>query len=740
MLVCCPHVIASAATISGRVTDVESGKPLPYASVSLSGRVASSDSLVARAAMGDRSGSYRLVDVPVGRYEIRVAYVTYTVASDSLLVESEANVRLDFRLSPSPIATETIVVEGSRLGRERDVQPAVVDLGIEQLESVPAIGEPDPIRSLQLLPGVLAASDVSSGLYIRGGGPDQTLVLLDDVTVYNPTHAFGFFSTFNSDAIDNVTLYKGVYPAEHGGRLGAVVDIGSRTPKAPEFRGKASISTISARLTMEGPVGSNHWLVSGRRTYLEPILSALRRSTPEIPFYSFYDLNAKFVTDRDGDWTEIIAYRGRDDLRVEPDADTRFAIDWGNTVVAAAYNRPVSGDALAKLSGSYSEYESLTDADVFNTPFNIRNRLRDLSGRAQIDWQSDTHAWTAGLAASMLDFRFDQSFNLGDPVGFDSEPIELSLYFDDQWAVRKGTSLRTGFRSRYITEGDRLLLEPRISASQVLPNDLRLKLGGGIYNQYLQLIATEGFSAADLYVPIDQTAAPGRSIQGVIGMEWNPSRAYQLSLEGYFTDLQDLVALDNNAPVDQESFSASDLFYTGGSGYATGLEVFAQRRTGRVTGWVGYTLGWSRRTFEELNAGEAFAPKYDRRHDFKAVLNYRSGPWSYSSSFVLASGQAFTPASARYRVEDPALGALTDGALVLPAKRNSARLLPYHRFDFSITRAFTAFGQPAQWYLQFFNLYSRRNEWFVQFDNDQPDAEVVKMLPIVPSLGVSFSF
>ncbi len=223
-------------------------------------------------------------------------------------------------------------------------------------------------------------------------------------------------------------------------------------------------------------------------------------------------------------------------------------------------------------------------------------------------------------------------------------------------------------------------------------------------------------------------------------MEWSPSRAYQLALETYYTDLENLVELDRNAPADQESFQAADLFHTGGSGYATGLEFFAQRRVGRITGWVGYTLGWSRRTFVQLNGGEAFAPKYDRRHDFNAVLNYRSGPWSYSASFVLASGQAFTPASARYRVEDPALGTLTDGALVLPAARNSARLLPYHRFDFSVTRAFTAFGQPASCYVQLFNLYSRRNEWFVQFDNDKPDVEVVKMLPIVPSLGVSFSF
>jgi hypothetical protein len=732
---------AFAATVSGVVRDAESGAALPYAAVSLRSASAGDSVEVALGAIGDASGRYRILDVPPGRYEIGFAFVAYREQVDSLIVRAaDEDVVLDAGLTPQPITTERVVVEAPRVGREKDVQTGVVNLQIEELESVPSIGEPDLIRTLQLLPGVQAASDVSSGLYIRGGGPDQTLILLDDVPVYNPTHAFGFFSTFNSDVIQDVTLYKGAYPAEHGGRLGSVVDIKSRNPTSPRITGQAMISTIAARLTLEGPLGSNHWLVSGRRTYLEPILSALRRDTPEIPYYNFYDLNGRFTTRRDGSWTELNAYRGRDNLRVEPDADTSFRVEWGNTVLSAAYNRLLSNNVLLRMALSGSEYESVTRANFFNTPFAVNNRLRDFTARAELDWQRQNRAVEFGIEASLFDFQFDQSFNLDDAAGFSSRPIEIAAYVDDQWAPREGTSLRLGLRSRYITDGERLLLEPRVSASQVVANGVRVKVGGGIYNQYLQLIATEGFSAADVYVPIDESATPGRSVQGVIGVGWEPSRKYELSVEGYYTDLENLVTFNNNTPADQESFAASDLFHTGGTGYATGVEFFAQRRVGRVTGWLGYTLGWSRRTFEQLNAGSTYAPKYDRRHDVKAVFNYRTGPWSYGLTFVYATGQAFTPASARYRIEDPALGGLTPGARVLPGERNSSRLLPYHRLDFSINRDFTLFGQNARAFLQFFNVYTRRNEWFVQFDNDEPDVEVVKMLPIVPSLGMHFKF
>jgi hypothetical protein len=269
---------------------------------------------------------------------------------------------------------------------------------------------------------------------------------------------------------------------------------------------------------------------------------------------------------------------------------------------------------------------------------------------------------------------------------------------------------------------------------------LRLKFGAGLYNQYLQLVSTEGFSAGDFYVPIDETAPPSRSWQTVLGLELQPNPQYRLSVEGYYTGLNALVLLDNNTPPERTGLTAADIFFTGGQGYQTGVELFVERRMGAVTGWIGYTLGWTRRTFPEVNGGKTFPPKYDRRNDISAVGQYRRGKWRFGANLVYATGQAFTPVSAQWVVRDAITGYTKPE--VLAAERNSARLLPYHRLDVSATREFGLFGKPAEFFVQVFNLYSRRNDWFVQYDVEETTVEpqIVRQLPIIPSVGVNFEF
>ena len=207
---------------------------------------------------------------------------------------------------------------------------------------------------------------------------------------------------------------------------------------------------------------------------------------------------------------------------------------------------------------------------------------------------------------------------------------------------------RGGVRLRYLNDGARYLVEPRLSGVRPLTPELRLKFGAGIYHQYLQLVATEGFSAGDFYVPIDETAPPSRSWQSVLGLDWTPAPRYRVVVEGYYTGLSALVTLDNNSPPEPSGLTAQDIFITGGRGHQSGVEFFVERRIGAVTGWVGYTLGWTRRTFDEINGGKTYPPKYDRRHDFNAVGQYRRGKWKFGANAVYASGQAFTPASAQW--------------------------------------------------------------------------------------------
>lgn len=725
-----------AATLSGYVSDASNGESLPFANVALK------DSGLG--AVSNSNGYYAINNVPAGTYSLVVSYIGYRAFERSVTVSLGENRRVDAALTLQPLAAEETVVEADRFREERIAQPSFLSLQTTTLRDLPAVGEADLLRSLQLLPGIQAASDVSSGLYVRGGGPDQTKILLDQIQLYNPSHAFGFFSTFNPDAIKDLSLHKGAYPAYYGGNLGAVLDVTNRDGNRNEVQGTGGISLIAGRMTLEGPVANGSWMVSGRRTYLEPLLSAIRSESTEIPSYYFYDLNAK-VNQNITDYDKLVVsgYFGRDDLNLDLDEGSFINVRWGNTAVTGKWTHIFTPTLFGNFLIAGSEYVSRTALSLFDTPILFQNSIRDITVKGDVDYfASSDHTITTGFLTTRYDFSFRQAFNQQDQLNLKLNPYLLSLYGQDQWQVQDDTSVRLGLRGNYFSEQQRFDIEPRISLSHLLTPTVRFKTGAGLYHQYLQLITTEGFSGGDFWVPLDSTVTPGSSWQTVAGFEWDPAPDYQLSIEGYFTRLKNLVVLDNNQSVDGDDSQSEDIFKTGGTGYATGVEVFLQKRTGNLTGWIGYTLGWTRRRFEELNQGQTFPPKYDRRHDVSLVGKYRTGKWTLGSSFVYATGQAFTPASARYSLRSPATGVLPDDDFVLPGGRNSGRLLPYHRLDVSFTREFSIFGKKAEWYVQIFNLYSRRNEWFIQYDtqNSSTVPEVVKQLPVIPTFGVNFSF
>jgi hypothetical protein len=733
----CASCPAVAATLQGHVTDRADDQPLGYAVILLRGPDLN------RSVLADTQGRYEVPNLAPGLYRIRVSYIGYRPLEDEIEVLAVPVVTYDARLDVEAIRMDEILVAGDRDSREQTVQPSFVKLDAEQLDAIPTIGEPDPVRALQLLPGVQAASDISSGLYIRGGGPDQNLILLDGVPIYNPTHAFGLFSTFNPDALDQVTLYKGAYPAEYGGRLGAVLDVRTRGGPSDHVRGQGGVSTIAGRLMLEGPLGQGGWTLSGRRTYLDPLLALLRREDRQVPWYYFYDVGGKIVLPRGADRLEASTYVSRDDLRVDADDDTQISLRWGNTLATGSYSHLFGESFLTKLSLWSSVYETTTDVTVLSTPVYSRNSIHDVSAELQLAWNLPPHhRLSSGASVSRYRFRFEQVFNRETTLDFSVRPADVSVFVEDEWTPAAGTAMRAGLRGRYLSDGSRSFLEPRLAVSQDFGDRFRMKAAGGLYRQYLQLVTTEGFSAVDFYLPIDETAPPSQSIQGVVGAEWSPSTEMKWSLEVYYTDLSHLVLFDNEAPADQNSLRAVDIFDTGGEGFATGMEIFLQRRIGALTGWLGYTLGWTRRRFPAVNGGESFPPKYDRRHDLNLVSSYRRGPWEFSTNFVFGSGQAFTPASARYGVRNPATGSFPEHGDVLAAERNSARLLPYNRLDLSARRSTTLLGRPVEFFLDVYNVYSHRNDWFVQYDpgDEEEPVQVVKQLPVIPSLGVDFEF
>ena len=728
-----------SATLSGFIRDRSDGERLPNATVAVGDREMGT--------LSNAEGYYALPGIPAGTWVIAVSYIGYAVHRDTLHLAAGQELRRDIELDRDELEMETVVVEAAadRAENELSRQSSVVVLPMKSLQKMPAMGEPDLLRSLQLLPGVQTASDYSSGLYVRGGGPDQTGILLDQVRLYNPSHAFGFFSTFNPDAIKDVTFYKGAYPAQYGGNLGAILDVQNRDGNRRRFSNSGGVSLISSRLMSEGPLGRGSWMVAGRRTYIDPALRAVRRSVEGLGLgYWFYDLNAKINTQLTPDDNLMVsAYGGDDHLDISwsDTTDTlSFGNEWGNRALTGRWTHLFSPSLFGRAILLYSKYHSDIIIDFFGTPIEIRNKVRDVTLKGDLDWfASPEHTLRAGV--DLTRFRFDYGVRF-DEYEEDQvvEPYLLSAYVQDDWQATPLTEARLGLRGTWYEEGGRLSLNPRFSLSRVLQEGLRVKLAGGSYRQFLQLVSTEGFGGGDVWVSLDETVDPGRSFQAVSGLEWEPSGTWRVSLESYYTGLANLVLLDEDQEENAEQETSEDIFKTGGKGYATGLELFAEKRRGALTGWLGYTLGWTRRTFPEIDEGRSFPPKYDRRHDVSLTAKYSSGRWTWTANFVYGTGQAYTPAGARYTLRDPASDRPVDR--LLAARRNSDRLLPYHRLDAGARRHVRLFGAEVEFYLQIFNLYNRRNEWFIQYHPEDSEREptVVGMLPVLPTFGFDFRF
>ena len=736
------------STLSGFVRDSNNGERLPNAAVAIA--VENRE----LGALSNAEGYYAIPDIPAGTWVVTASYIGYTTHRDTLALTAGQALRWDIELERQALEMGEVVVEAEATAVESEVnqRPSVVALQVTDVQQMAAMAEPDLLRSLQLLPGVQAASDFSSGLYVRGGGPDQTGILLDQMRLYNPSHAFGFFSTFNPDAIKDVTFYKGAYPAQYGGSLSAVLDVQNRDGNRRNFSTSGGVSLISSRLMSEGPLGQGSWMVAGRRTYIDPVLRAMRRSTDELDGlgYWFYDVNAKVNTQLSpNDNLMLSAYGGNDHLDIsvsdnstEGDSTNTlsFGNNWGNEALTGRWTHVFSPVLFGRMIALYSKYQSDITLNLFGTPIAVRNRVRDVSIKGDLDYfAAANHTLRTGIGLTLFRFdygvRFDQYEN-NQVV----KPYLLSAYVQDNWQVTPLTEARLGLRGTYYEEGGHLSLNPRFSLSRVLQEGWRVKLAGGSYRQYLQLVSSEGFSGGDLWLPLDETVEPGRSYQAVSGLEWEPSNSYRFSVETYYTDLANLVVLDEEQGENDEQETSEDVFKTGGTGYATGVELFAEKRRGRLSGWLGYTFGWTRRTFPDIDGGRTFPPKYDRRHDVSLTATYRLARWTWTANFVYGTGQAFTPAAARYTLRDPASDRPVDR--LLAAQRNTARLLPYHRLDIGMRRTFGLFGADVDFYVQIFNAYNRRNEWFVQYDPEGPTDQplVVKMLPIVPTFGFDFRF
>ncbi len=761
-------------TISGYIRDSLSSETLLGASVTVKGQTKGVNS--------NQYGFYSIT-LPKGNYTLVCSFVGYL----SQEVDIELNEDLNISFSPFPkssLSQEIVISSKRRDANVKDAQMGKIDLSMNKIRSVPVIfGEVDPLKTLQLMPGVSNAGEGNSGIYVRGGGPDQNLIMLDDAVVYNTGHLFGFFSIFNGDAIKNVTLIKGGIPAQFGGRLSSVLDVTMKDGNMQEFQAEGGIGTIASRLSVQGPIVKDKasFILSGRRTYVDLLAKPFIKKGSNFygSGYFFYDLNAK-VNYRfsDKDRLYFSGYFGRDVFDfVNSKRSFDIQIPWGNSTMTARWNHVFNKKLFANTTVVYNDYEFDFGAVQNNFELRLQSGIRDMNLKSDFDYYlSPKHKLKFGAAYTY--HRFTPSVVSGrqDTTVFSPNNSqvkfanEAALYVQDDWELSDRIKVNAGMRyswfqqigpyKKYLQDDDGNKmdsvsygrfdavktyggLEPRLTVRYALNDETSLKGAVTRNLQYIHLVSNAGTTLpTDVWVPSTYRVKPQISWQYALGLYKNfDDNMFETSVEVYYKSMQNQIEYKEGYT---PSIRDSEEEFVFGKGWSYGAEFFINKSRGKLTGWIGYTLAWTWRKFDGLNAGEKFPAKYDRRHDLSVVAIYElSKKWKLSGVFVYATGNATTLPERFYIVE----GVLTQEY----SDVNQYRLSAYHRLDFSATytpKPNTKKKWKGSWVFSIYNTYSRMNPYFIYFDQTgspydgtlQVQAKQVSLFPIIPSVTYNFKF
>jgi len=744
-------VAQESASLRGYVRDASTGETLLQANV-----------VVTETGDGtatNNDGYYTLRGLAPGTYTVVFSYIGFQRRAEEVRLEAGEERRLDVELAPADLQTDEVVVTG-----ESDAEAAERQIGTDRLRTatvtdLPSVLEPDVFRSLSLLPGVTTASDYSSNLYIRGGGPDQTLVLLDGTTVYNPTHFFGFFSTFNPDAIKDVQLYKGAYPAEYGGRLGSVVAIYNKDGNRRETTGGLSTGLLASRAYVEGPYGgtdedpAGSYMVAVRRSTLEPVLAALRGADVDgIPdSFSFYDVNAKINYDvGPNDKLSLAAYGGQDFLDLQFQTEGRFDIQYGNQTVSADWTHLFGDQVFSTLTVTGSRYRSTPVADLAGTQFLQENGVTDLSVNASVEYTPHpTHTIKGGLRTSTLDFSLRNTFD--DSTTFDQRITaqRAAVYVQDTYEPTDAWTVRGGLRGTYFSRGDFWRVSPRLSVEYGLTPSVQLQAAYGRYHQFLTLDTSQLFTGFDTWLMSADGVPPSYGDQGAVGLTARLGAGLSLEVEAYGRTMRSLFEEDPFLP-DEAGVPYPERFRFG-DGRAYGLEVLLRRQEERLTGSLSYTLSRTERRFPNVRTSENgtpqyYPPNYDRTHSLTLAAGYDlTDQWRLTSTFNYNTGKAYTRPELRYQLVNDPNQPQNEVRNVLVSPFNNARLPAYHRLDLGVARTGRLFDvADYELQAQVINAYSRRNIWFFQpqtEDNGTVSFTEVPQIPVpIPNLSFSLTF
>ena len=792
MLACVP-TFAQKHTISGYVMDAASKETLIGATVF--------DKNTGKGCATNSYGFYTLT-LNQGNVDLQVSYVGYT--QQNHVFDLKENLNLNFALETN-IELGEVVVEASRATvSARSPQMSVVELPVQQIKSIPTLfGEADVLKAIQLLPGVQNGSEGSAGMYVRGGGPDENLLLLDGVPVYNVNHMLGFFSVFNPDALKNVTLYKGSFPAHFGGRLSSVVDIRMKEGDMQQYHGNVSVGLISSKLNFEGPIVKDKlsFNLSFRRTYgdllMKPALWIAKTQSEDVnklkAGYYFYDFNGKLnwkISDKDrlylsfysGDDAIYFGVKNKDYAADDIQYSNYIRMDWkwGNKVAALRWNHVMSQQLFMDASVNYTQYRhnlgmSNTEENVYhyhqynNTltlekdEFSMayKSGINDLTAKVDFDYTPlPNHEIRFGGNYTYHIFRPEvQAMKIiagnetevdttaGSPRVFAQETAlyaEDNMTFGDIFRVNAGVHYST-----FTVEGKTYQsVQPRLSTSVMLASNLSLKAGYAYMTQYVHLLSNSSLSLpTDLWVPVTAKIVPMNAHQVSLGAFYELPRLFDISVEGYYKTMDNLLEYKDGASF----FGSSERWDEKvclGKGLAYGVEFLVQRSFGKTTGWVGYTWAHAKRQFDregmEINDGKVFPAKYDRRHDLSITVQHKfSERFDLSGTWVFSSGNCGTLGTQIYEGLPNDWGYTTS---INALERNNFRMGNYHRLDVGMNFHKQLKHGTRTWNLSVYNAYNHNNPFIVYTDYKwdeamQTEKKVLMQVSIFPIIpSVSYSY
>ena len=755
-------LFAQNYAVSGDVRDHATGESIIGATVLIKNK---------NSGVVTNSFGFYSITLPAGNYEMELRCVGYETFVAPLKLQS--NLHKDFELNPISFTGGPVIIEGTRKDNVGSTEMGKIEIGIEQIKKIPVIfGEVDILKTITLLPGVQSSGEGNAGFYVRGGGVDQNLILLDNSTVYNASHLFGFFSVFNADAVKNIEITKGGGAASYGGRLSSVLDINLKEGNSKSFHGAGGIGTIASRFTVEGPIkkDTSSFILSGRRTYIDVLAKPFMN--PESSFngsgYFFYDLNAKFnyrLSNRDQLFASV--YTGKDVFSFNSsDAGFSTRIPWGNTTGTIRWAHQSGSKLFMNAILTYTDYKFQFEGKQDQFTFGLSSGIRDYGAKVQWSYfPNPTHRMKWGLDYTFHKFTPNNTYASSGDVDFDlGEQVKLfshesAAYFQDDFDINEKWRINAGVRIPYFMHvgpftrytyptstssvggsttpittiyeknkkvADYVGFEPRFNARYEINKASSFKMALSRNLQFITLTSLSPSSLpTDVWLPSTDRLKSQLASQVSVGYFRNFfDDSWESSVELYYKDMQNQSDYREGSTPDQTVGDNIDNLLVFGRGYSYGAEFFIKKRMGDFSGWVGYTWAKTMRIFEEVNNGKAYPTRWDRRHDLNVVLMYTLSPRvDLGFVFVYATGNAITLPISRYFFE---------GNLVeVYGERNSFRMAPYHRADFSLnvkgkltrSRFDAELNQVVEeprkfrssWNFSVYNLYNRMNPYFIYF-------------------------